>query len=117
MVLYILLNVFCALMFFISEKQANQLKLDCLAIYQKLKILFLNQNTNVSKHFNLKGHNYLQHLKFFIVIKNCDDKNIRRNYENQFIKIFFNMNRYLLNNEDDLNRKFDLYCTKTFRFT
>jgi hypothetical protein len=70
----------------------------------------------VSKHFNLIGHNYLHHFRFFIFIKNCDDKSIRRNYENQVLNIFKNMKKNLINDSEDLNRNFDLFCTKIFRF-
>ncbi len=68
-------------------------------------ITFSYHNTNISKHFNLTGHDDLKHFRFFIFIKKCDDKNIRRNYENQVLNIFKNMKKYLIYDIGDLERR------------
>ena len=59
------------------------------------------KSKNVSFHFNLFGHNYLQHLSFYIFIKNCDDVYIRLMYEKQLVYIFENLDMKLLNDDSD----------------
>jgi hypothetical protein len=116
-IIYVIKCVLCNNVYYIGES-GNSVKTRLSSHISKIKNFspFSPSNTNISKHFNLLGHNYLQHLKFFILIKNCDDKTIRRNYENQFIRIFENWNLSLLNDREDLNRKFDLFFTKTFHY-
>jgi hypothetical protein len=114
-IVYVIKCDLCPEVFYIGES-GKSVKIRISGHVSKIKNFFpfSTFNTSVSKHFNLRGHDYLQHFKFFILIKNCEDKNIRRNYENQFIKIFNNLHKILLNDKEDLNRKFNLYCTKTF---
>jgi len=49
----------------------------------------------------LFGHNYLQHLSFYIFIKNSDDVFIHLMYEKQLIYIFENLEIKLLNDDSD----------------
>ena len=116
-IVYIIKCNLCPGVFYIGES-GKTVKKRISAHINKIKnfVPFSYHNTNVSKHFNLIGHNYLHHFRFFIFIKNCDDKSIRRNYENQLLNIFKNMKKNLINDSEDLNRNFDLFCTKIFRF-
>ena len=69
---------------------------------------------NVSIHFNLIGHNYMNHLSFFIIINNIDDKDTRIYFEKLMIYIF-NLNYVkLLNNRNELNVHYDFF--KNFKF-
>jgi hypothetical protein len=70
---------------------------------------------NVSFHFNLIGHDYRQHLSFYIFKNNCDDYYTRRYYETMLIYIFLNNNNYLLNDEKDCNFNFKRFYDLKFR--
>ena len=51
----------------------------------------------VSLHFNLKGHFYLQDLTFFIFKINLDIYEERRTFESFLVNLIYKMNIKLLN--------------------
>ena len=80
----------------------------------------LLKQKNISFHFNLRGHNFLEDFSFFVFLKDCDDNDIRVNLETQLILIFKNLNMNLLNDEQDLvlrlNRFKNVKYNKLFQF-
>lgn len=100
-IIYIIKCSLCEDFYYIGQS-GNSVKTRISAHIRDIKnfIAFYNYK-NVSTHFNLRGHNYLQHFSFFIFTKNCDDLYKRLNIEKQLIYIFKNMACKLMNNEDD----------------
>ena len=70
---------------------------------------------NVSFHFNLLGHNYLDHFSFFIIINNVDDKYTRIYFERFMIYIFNLNNIKLLNDRNDVIMNFDFFKNLKFK--
>jgi hypothetical protein len=99
--IYIIKCGLCPFFFYIGESGRTVEK----RMYEHIQDIknfkpFYNSK-NVSFHFNLFGHNYLQHLSFYIFIKNCDDVFIHLMYEKQLIYIFENLEIKLLNDDSD----------------
>ena len=100
-IIYIIKCSLCKDFYYIGQS-GNSVKSRMSAHISDIKsfIAFYNYK-NVSTHFNLKGHDYLQHFSFFIFTKNCDDVYIRLNIEKQLIYIFKNMSCKLMNDQED----------------
>ena len=64
-------------------------------------IPYIKKFTPVSYHFNLKNHNKMRDLEFFIIADNINDANIRKYWEAKYIHLIRNLNFKVI----DDNRK------------
>jgi len=60
-------------------------------------IPYIKKFTPVSYHFNLKNHNKMRDLEFFIITDNINDVNIRKYWEAQYIHLIRNLNFKVIN--------------------
>ncbi len=91
--------IHCKLCNYFYIGQTNCIKKRIYNHLYKIKnfVPFDNNNTCVSIHFNLKGHNFLFHFNFYVLrcdIENLDD---RLNIENFTINLFIKLNVKIIN--------------------
>jgi len=67
-------------------------------------------STEVAIHFNLKGHNFLNHLKSYIFVSNIFDNIKRKSIEAELIHLFLMFGYKIINSK--LYNNFNHFCTK-----
>ena len=72
--------------------------------------LFESNDSEVATHFNLKNHNFERDLRAFIVLKDIDDTNKRRNIEAELIHLFLLFDCKIINNK--LYKFSTYFCTR-----
>jgi len=114
-IIYIIKCNLCSNVFYIGEsgRTVNERIYEHIKDIKNFKPYY--KYKNVSFHFNLIGHDYRQHLSFYIFKNNCDDYYTRRYYETMLIYIFLNNNNNLLNDEKDCNFSFKRFYDLKFR--
>jgi len=116
-IIYILKCNLCSNVYYIGESGRSVKKRisEHIKDIQKFRAYYIYKN--VSYHFNLIGHNYLQHLSFYIFKIDCNDLHTRRYYESMLIYIFLKNNNNLLNDEKDCDFKYKKFSNLKFKNT
>ena len=72
---------------------------------------YLSLNSPVAYHFNLKGHNKMEHLEFFILTDNINDEHLRKYWEAQYIHLIKNLDFTVINDSRKIHKltSFGLY--------
>jgi hypothetical protein len=60
-------------------------------------IPFEKETSEIGFHFNLKGHNYLEHLKVFIFLSGINDDEERLDVESELIHLFLTFGCKIIN--------------------
>ena len=113
--IYIIKCNLCSNIFYIGEsgRTVQERIYEHIKDINKFKPYYIYKN--VSFHFNLIGHDYRQHLLFYVFKNNCDDLYTRRYYETMLIYIFLKNSNILLNDEKDCNFSFNRFYNLKYK--